>query len=316
MRSLRLAFFGTPEFAAPTLESLQEGPHPVVVVVTQPDRRRGRGKKLSPSPVAEIALATGTPLLRPESVSTAEFAEELRPFEPDLGVVVAFGQFIPKRIRELPSLGYMINGHASLLPRFRGAAPIAHTILSGDTETGVSVMRLEREMDAGPVAAMRSIAIGVGETTGSLTERLARLTADAIADVVEEIAGDRVAWTPQDDSLATLAPKIEREDARLNFAEPATALVRRVRAMAPKPGAFAMEGDQTLRILAAEAIPGSGDDAPGTARIADDGSLRIATGDGWLVPRVLQRPGGRALDVRDFQRGRPISDGARLWNEH
>ena len=284
----------------------------MAVVVSQPDRRRGRGRKLSPSPVAEIALANGTPLLRPESVNTPEFAEELRGFQPDLGVVVAFGQFVSKRIRELPSLGYLINGHASLLPRFRGAAPIAHAILAGDTETGVSVMRLEREMDAGPVAAMRSIAIGADETTGALTERLARLTADAVADTVEEIAAGRVTWTPQDHSLATLAPKLERDDARLNFAETATALVRRVRAMAPKPGAFAMEGDQPLRILAAETIPGASDDAPGTARVDDDGSLRIATGDGWLAPRVLQRPGGRALQVHDLQRGRPISDGARL----
>ncbi len=287
----------------------------MVVVVSQPDRRRGRGQRLSPSPVAEIALASETPLLRPETLNNAPFAEELRSFEPDLGVVVAFGQFISKRIRELPSLGYLINGHASLLPRFRGAAPIAHAILAGDTETGVSVMRLEREMDAGPVAAMRSLSIGADETTGSLTERLARLTADAVADTVEEIAAGRATWTPQDDSLATLAPKLERDDARLNFAEPAIALARRVRAMAPKPGAFGMEADRPIRILAASAISGSSDDAPGTARIADDGSLRIATGDGWLVPRVLQRPGGRALDVRDFQRGRPISDGARLGNE-
>jgi methionyl-tRNA formyltransferase len=299
----------------PTLERLLGGSHPVVAVVTQPDRPRGRGRRLSPSPVAEVALAAGKPLLRPESVNTPRFAEELRAFGPDLGVVVAFGQFIAKRIRELPSLGYLINGHASLLPRFRGAAPIAHVILAGETETGASVMRLEREMDAGPVAALRSVAIEPDETTGSLTERLARLTAELIGDTVEEIAADWVAWTPQDDSLATLAPKIERDDARLNFAEPATALVRRVRAMAPKPGAFAMEGDRPLRILAAEAILGSSEDAPGTARVADDGLLRIATGEGWLVPRILQRPGGRALDVRDFQRGRPIPDGARLWNE-
>jgi len=264
--------------------------------------------------VAEIALATRTPLLRPENVNTAEFGEELRSFAPDLGVVVAFGQFISKRIRELPSLGYLINGHASLLPRFRGAAPIPHSILAGDTETGVSVMRLEREMDAGPVAAMRSIAIGPDETAGSLAERLAQLTADAVGDTVEDIAADRVAWTPQDHSLATLAPKIEREDAHLDFSEPAAALVLRVRAMAPKPGAFAMEGDQPVRILAAGSTPGSCQDAPGTARVTEDGSLRIATSDGWLLPRVLQRPGGRALDVRDFQRGRPISDGALLGN--
>ena len=287
----------------------------MVAVVTQPDRPRGRGRKLSPSPVAEIALAAGKPVLRPENVNTPESAEELRAFAPDLGVVVAFGQFVAKRIRELPTLGYLINGHASLLPRFRGAAPIPHAILAGDTETGVSVMRLEREMDAGPVAAMRSIAIAPDENTGSLTERLAHLTADLIVETVDVIAADRVVWTDQDDSLATLAPKIERDDARLDFSEAAAVLVRRVRAMAPKPGAFAMEGDQPLRILAAEAVPGSCGDAPGTVRVTDDGGLRIATGEGWLIPRILQRSGGRALDVRDLQRGRPISDGARLWNE-
>jgi methionyl-tRNA formyltransferase len=264
--------------------------------------------------VAEVALAHETLLLQPESVSPPQFAEQLRACEPDLGVVVAFGQFLPKRIRELPRLGYLINGHASLLPRFRGAAPIVHSILAGDEVTGVSVMRVERAMDAGPVAATRSIEIAPDDTAGSLSERLARLTADVIGDVVEDIAAERVRWTVQDDSLATLAPKIEREDARLDFSQSAEALARRVRAMAPRPGAFAMEGDQPLRILAAEAIPGSCGDSPGTARIGADGSLRIATGDGWLVPRVLQRPGGRALDARDFQRGRAISDGARLWN--
>lgn len=287
----------------------------MVAVVTQPDRPRGRGRKLSPSPVADVALASRTPLLRPENVNDPGFADELRAFEPDLGVVVAFGQFISKRIRELPSLGYLINGHASLLPRWRGAAPIAHAILDGETETGVSVMRLEKEMDAGPVATTRSIAIGPGDDTGSLTERLGLLTAGAVADTVEEIAADRVVWTPQDHSLATYAPKIERDDARLDFSEPASALVRRVRAMSPRPGAFATLDGHPLRILAAEAVPGSGEDPPGTVRIADDGTLRIATGDGWLVPRVLQRPGGRALGVRDFQRGRPISDGARLTDE-
>jgi methionyl-tRNA formyltransferase len=287
----------------------------VVVVVSQPDRRRGRGQRLSPSPVSEVALAAGIPLLRPESVSSAEFAEELGGFEPDLGVVVAFGQFIPKRIRELPSLGYLINGHASLLPRFRGAAPIAHAILAGATETGVSVMRLEREMDAGPVAAMRSIEIGPDENAGALGERLAALAAELVAETVEEIAAGRVSWTPQDDSLATFAPKLGREDARLDFSGAATLVARRVRAMAPTPGAFAMEGDQPLRILAAEATAEPCEDAPGTARVAADGSLRIATGEGWLVPRILQRPGGRAQGARDFQRGRPISDGARLSKE-
>lgn len=296
----------------PTLERLREGPHPVVAVVSQPDRPRGRGRRLSPSPVAQVALDAGLPLLRPERVGTPETAEALRRFEPDLGVVVAFGQFLPKRIRELPRLGYLINGHASLLPRHRGAAPIAHAILAGDAETGVSVMRVEREMDAGPVAVMRSTPIGPDETAGELTERLAVLTAEAIGDALGAIGEDRVDWRPQDDAAATLAPKLGSEDAWLDFREPAQQLARRVRALAPRPGARTRLEGETLRILAASALAGAVDDPPGTVRRTGDPPLRIATGAGWLAPRVLQRAGGRPIAVEELQRGRAIPDGVRL----
>lgn len=331
---MRLLFFGTPDFAVPTLVRLLAGPHRIAGVVSQPDRRRGRGRRASPSPIASHALAAGVPLFRPENVGTPEVAVALAATEPDLGVVVAFGQFLPKRIRELPSRGYLINGHASLLPRHRGAAPIAHALLAGDEETGVSVMRVEREMDAGPVALEKRTKIDPEEDCGSLTARIAELTAEAITEGLAAIAGDRVIWREQDSAAATFAPKIGREDARLDWNEDATALARRVRAMAPRPGAFTLWEGEPLRILAARAEPGGAepggskrgdsergdirnsgtDEIPGTV-LVNDGELRIATGEGWLHPLRLQRPGGKPLPVAEFQRGRGLEHGIRLGDE-
>jgi len=292
------------------------GPHTVVAVVSQPDRPRGRGRRRTPSPVAAVALAHGIPLLRPERVGDPGVAEALTALAPDLGIVVAFGQFLPRRIRELPRLGYLVNAHASLLPRHRGAAPIAHAILAGDARTGVCAMRVEREMDAGAVCGVAETAIGPDETTGELTMRLAALAAELIAETIERAARGELdapdAWARQDEARATLAPRIEREDARLDFAEPASALARRVRAMAPKPGAFTAWQGELLRLLAARAEPGPCSDPPGTVHVRDDGRVRIATGRGWLVPTRLQRAGARALDVAAFQRGRGLADGERL----
>jgi methionyl-tRNA formyltransferase len=309
---LRLAFFGTPDFAVPTLERLLEGRHEVVRVVCQPDRRRGRGRKTSPAPVADLALAAGVPLMRPESIGDAEALAEFRACKPDLGVVVAFGQFLPREIREAPLRGYLINGHASLLPRYRGAAPISRCILDGATVTGVSAMRVEREMDSGAVALQREIEIGERENAGDLSERLAKLAADTLEEVVEQIAADRVSWTPQDDTRATFAPKVSRFDAQLIWTESAEALCRRVRAMAPNPGAFATFEGESLRILDARSDATPADLEPGTVCVGPARELRVATGDGWLLPRVLQRPGKRALEVEAFMRGKSIPDGVRL----
>jgi methionyl-tRNA formyltransferase len=250
--------------------------------------------------------------VRPERVGDAEVVEALRGHAPDLGVVVAFGQFLPKQVRELPRVGYLINGHASLLPRHRGAAPIAHAILAGEAVTGVSVMRVEREMDAGPVALTRELEIGPDENTGELTARMAALTADAIAEALERIADGRVVWTAQDDARASVAPKIGKTDARIDWREPAESVRNRVRAMAPSPGAWTRFEGETLRILAARASTEPVDRGPGTVRNTGGAALRIATGDGWLLPLRLQRAGGKPLDVDAYLRGRPIPDGARL----
>jgi methionyl-tRNA formyltransferase len=283
--------------------------------VSQPDRPRGRGRAVHPSPVSECALAANLPLLRPERVGDAEVVEALDRCAVELGVVVAFGQFLPKKVRELPRLGYLINGHASLLPRYRGAAPIAHAILSGDATTGVSVMRVEREMDAGPVALVRELAIGPDENTGELTTRLAALTADAIADALELIRSGRVVWTPQDAARASFAPKIGKADARIDWSQSSEAVRNRVRAMAPSPGAWTRLDGQTLRILAARTSTEPVDRSPGTVQHTPGRPLRIATGDGWLLPLSLQRAGGKPLDVDAYLRGRPIADGARLGAE-
>jgi len=309
---LRLAFFGTPDFAVPTLERLLEGRHEVVCVVCQPDRRRGRGRKTSPAPVADVALAAGVPLMRPENIGDAEALAAFRACESDLGVVVAFGQFLPNAIRRAPARGYLINGHASLLPNYRGAAPISRCILDGAKITGVSAMRVEREMDSGPVALQREIEIGEFENAGELSERLAKLAAETLDEVIEQIADDRVSWVPQDGARATFAPKIGRFDAELIWSESAEALCRRVRAMAPSPGAFTIFEAENLQILDARSDSSPADLAAGTVCVRSAQELRIATGDGWLLPRILKRPGKRALDVEAFMRGKPIPDGTLL----
>ncbi len=284
----------------------------MATVVTQPDRPRGRGRRSSPCPIADVALREKISLLRPERVGEPGVANALRAARVELGVVVAFGQFLPKRVREAPSLGYLINGHASLLPAFRGAAPIARAILAGETRTGVSVMRVEKEMDAGPVALVRELEIGADENAGELAERLSRLTAQAIGEVVAGIAQERVVWTPQDAARVSYAPKIERSETALDWSESAPALARRVRALAPTPGATTSFAGERLRILAARTAPGRADVEPGTVRRGESPALAVASGDGWLAPLVIQRAGGVPLAVEVYLRGRPIPDGARF----
>ncbi|MCB9378046.1 MAG: methionyl-tRNA formyltransferase [Holophagales bacterium] len=320
MSPLRLAFFGTPEIAVPTLERLLDSRHPVVGVVSQPDRGRGRGRKPSPSPVAEVALRADLPLLRPEQVGARDCVEAMRAWRADLGVVVAFGQFLPKAVRELPSKGYLINAHASLLPRHRGAAPIARAILEGDAETGISVMKIVKEMDAGPVAAVARTPIGPRENTAELSTRLAAIAAELILEVVDAIAEQRVVWTEQDAARATHAAKIEKSDAVLDLAQDARALVRRIHALAPRPGAavaLVQDGARTeLKLLRADALPYAAGESPAPGRIDPardpaDPPLRIATGDGWLVPLEVQRAGARPLAIADFLRGFALAVDAR-----
>jgi len=292
-----------------------------VCVVSQPDRARGRGRKTSPSPVSARALEAELPLLRPEKIGAAECVEALATHAPDVGVVVAFGQFIPRPVRELPNEGYMINAHASLLPRHRGASPIAQSILDGDAETGVSVMRVDREMDAGPVALVRRTPIDPMENAAELTERLGAFAGDALVEALDAIADGTITWTPQDESLVTVAPKLQKSDGQIDWRRPASELVRHVHGLAPRPGAFGTlvdaEPSQTLRILRArearnEETPGTSA-SPGTivrGATPEDPILMVATGQGWLVPLEIQREGKRAMSIDAFLRGHALGDAA------
>ncbi|MCH7866380.1 MAG: methionyl-tRNA formyltransferase [Myxococcales bacterium] len=310
---MRIIFFGTPEIALPSFERLIAGPFDVVGAVSQPDRRRGRGRSLSPSPVSELALEAGIPLLRPEKV--AETRDALAALTPDVGVVIAFGQFIPEQIRELPKQGFLINAHASLLPKYRGAAPINHAILAGEKTTGISVMRVDREMDAGPVALRREVEIGENETAGELTDRMAQLAAEALEAALEQIDTGSLHWTEQDHDRASFAGKLTREMAEINWSDSAEAITRRVRAFAPKPGAFTHLDGEILRILAGQSVPGDIAATPGTVDIEAGTHLRVATGQGWFLPTRIQRAGGKEMPVDAFLRGRNIATGARFGAE-
>ncbi len=291
------------------------GPHEVIAVVTQPERRSGRGRKVKAPPVASHAAENDLPVLQPEKVGAPASITALERFDADIGVVVAFGQFLTRRVRELPRSGYLINAHASLLPRHRGAAPIAHAILSGDRETGVSIMRVEKEMDAGPVALVRKTEVRPQDDAGSLGERLAALAADGVAEALDRAAAGQIQWTEQDEGLATSAPKLSADDAELHFDRDAVEIELRVRALAPKPGAFTWLQGERLRILGAEAKRGSLSGAttePGSVHIDECGDVRVTAATGWLRLTRVQRAGGVAQGVDSFQRGRGLKSGDRL----
>jgi methionyl-tRNA formyltransferase len=311
---LRVLFFGTPEFAVPTLRALAASRHTLVGVVSQPDRPRGRGRELQPTPVRSEAQAQGLPLLQPRKVGESEALEWIEERRPDLGVVVAFGQFIPKKVRELPPHG-LINGHASLLPRHRGAAPIQHAILCGDERTGITVIRIVKEMDAGDFCLVKETEIREGETAGALSQRLAELCAEAMLEATEQIATGTAVFRPQDHEAATAAPRIDRSFARLDWGEPRQALLRRIAASTPWPGADVSLRASGRRFRILEAVSGRADaTTPGRVEAGDDG-LRIACGDGWIEIRRLQAPGKRPVAAAEFLRGARLTEGEEVVPE-
>jgi methionyl-tRNA formyltransferase len=307
---LRLLFFGTPEYAVPSLRALASTRHAIVGVLSQPDRPRGRGRTLGPTPVHAVADELGVPVLQPEKVGSEEARAWMGDQQPDLGVVVAFGQFIPKGVRELPAHG-LINGHASLLPKYRGAAPVPYAVLEGEAKTGVTVMRVEKQMDAGEWCLMRELEIAPDETAGELSERLSRLCADALVEAVDAIADGSAEFQAQDASRATLAPKIGREFARIDWTRPPDEVLRRIRASTPWPGVDLELEPSGLRLRLVEVrAGGAGDSRPGTLWL--DGCISIAAGGGWVEVRRVQVPGKREVDVAEFLRGARLGPGERV----
>jgi methionyl-tRNA formyltransferase len=306
---MRIVFFGTPAFAVPSFQALRRERYQVVGVVTQPDRAQGRSRsRLVAPPIKLEAEAAGLPVLQPPRPMGDVFLANLRRLEPDLAVVVAYGHILRSDVLSAPPLG-MINVHASLLPRWRGAAPIQHAIIAGDAKTGVSIMQLDEGLDSGPVLHRVATPIGPDETAGELAARLAELGATALVEALSLLTGGFARAEPQDAAGATLAPKIDREDARLNWSDEAEALARRVRAFDPAPGAWALHGDKALKLFGAAASPEHGE--PGRVLAAGD-RLVIGSGRGALTVREVQPAGRGRLPVADWVRGRGIAVGDRL----
>ena len=301
---MRVAFAGTPPFAVPALEAILAAGHEVPLVLSQPDRPSGRGLKVTPSAVAAFARARGLALEQPASLRDPQAHALLRAVRPDVLVVAAYGLILPPAVLEIPAHG-CLNVHASLLPRWRGAAPVARAILAGDAETGVCIMKMEAGLDTGPVLLERRTPIGPTETTAQLTERLARLGADAMVEVLAGL--DRFTPRPQDPAGATYAAKISREEAAIDWTADDAAIHRRIRGLDPFPGAETVLQGERIKLWGADFAAGTGD--PGTVLGAGP-RLVVACGMGALTITMLLRPGGRRLPAAEFLKGTPVPPGS------
>lgn len=300
---LKVVFAGTPEFAAESLEAvLSRTPHQVLAVLTQPDRPAGRGKKLTPSPVKVLADAHQIPVWQPENLKGDDIVEQLAALNADVMVVVAYGLIVPQRILDLPRYG-CINVHGSLLPRWRGAAPIQRAIAAGDSETGVGIMQMEAGLDTGPVLLEVRCPIEPGDTGGSLHDRLAALGAQTLVAALADLPAHLNQAQVQADDGVTYAHKLSKDDARLDFSLAAVELANRVRAFNPWPVAWFPWQDKPLRVWAAQPVDGDG--APGTVLAVSEAGVDVACGQGALRLTHIQLPGKKALPVADILRGRP-----------
>jgi methionyl-tRNA formyltransferase len=304
---MRVLFYGTPEFALPTLEALL-GAHEVVAVVTQPDRPVGRGHHEAAPPVKRRAEAAGVPVIQPARLRDPGWPERLAVYAPDVAVVVAFGQILPKAVLDVPRRG-SINVHASLLPRLRGAAPIAWAIIRGETETGITTFAMDPGMDTGAMLLRAATPIGTEETAGELAARLAPLGADVMLRTLREL--DAITPEPQRHEDATLAPRLKKEDGSLRLGEPARVLAARVRGCNPWPGAALLTPAGRLLLWRARGVAGPAA-PPGTLVETDAGTPGIATSEGALLPLEVQPESRRAMGWEEFLRGARLGPGARL----
>ncbi len=305
---MRVLFYGTPEFALPTLEALLTR-HQVTAVVTQPDRPSGRGQRLLAPPVKRRAEAAGIPVIQPMRLRDPGWPERLGHFEAEVAVVVAFGQILPKPVLDVPARG-SINVHASLLPRYRGAAPIAWAIIRGETETGVTTFQMDPGMDTGDMLLQQATPIGPDETAGELGTRLAQLGAVVLLRTLDQL--DTITPAPQHRAAATLAPRLKKEDGWLRLSEAARALANRVRGCNPWPGAALMTPAGRLLIWRATVVPHPSTERPGTLVATGPGATAIATGEHLLLPNLVQPENRKTVPWEDFLRGARLGPGARL----
>ncbi|MCC6615251.1 MAG: methionyl-tRNA formyltransferase [Anaerolineae bacterium] len=297
-----VVFMGTPDFAVPALQRLIEE-HTVVGVVTQPDRPAGRGKTVHMSPIKQVALAAGLPVFQPEKLRRPEAIDELHRWEADVFIVAAFGQILPQAVLDMPVYG-ALNIHASLLPRWRGAAPIQAAIREGDTISGITIMKLDAGLDTGPVLTRCAIELAADETGQSLHDKLSQMGGELLIETLPGYLSGDITPQPQDEDLATLAPRIDKDEGRIDWTRSAVEIERTIRAFTPWPGTFTVWNGKLLKILAADlsAEASEGESHPGVVA-ALDGHTVIGTGDGLLFPTRVQLEGKSAVDIDAFVRG-------------
>ena len=305
---LRIVFMGTPDFAVPSLQTLLDGPNQVAAVVCQPDRQRGRGKVLSPPPVKVLAEQHHIPVLQPPSVRKEPFIEQMRQLAPDLLVVVAYGKILPGTLLRLPRLG-AINVHGSLLPRYRGAAPIQWALINGETESGITIMQMDEGMDTGDILLSVPVAIGPQETAGELFDRLARLGGETLGPAIDRLNQGQLTPHPQDHARASAAPMLTKEMGHLDWNLPAARLHCLIRGLDPWPSAYGFINGKRYRFFDPEIVPLRSPQSPGTICRADNQGLLVATGDDCLLIRALQPEGKKRMEVATCLRGARLAPG-------
>jgi methionyl-tRNA formyltransferase len=308
---LRVVFMGTPEFAVPTLAILHDTKYEIVGVVTQPDRPKGRGQKLTASPVKEYAVTHNLPVFQPEKVKTPEFVAHLRGLAPDVIVVVAYGQILSEEILKLPPHG-CINVHASLLPKYRGAAPIHWAIINGETTTGVTTMHMDRGLDTGDMILKAEVPITPKDTTGTMHESLAVLGAEVLLDTLRRIEAGTAPREPQDNDKATYASLLKREHEAIHWEAAARDIFNQIRGLNPWPGAYTKHRERTIKIWEAELLEGISSDRPGTIMQIDKEGIDIATGEGRLRLIAIQPQNNKRMLAADYARGHHVQAGERM----
>lgn len=307
----RIIFMGTPDFAVPALQKLLASEHQIVAVVTQPDKEKGRGKKLSPPPVKVVAEDAGIPILQPTKIKTEDFYDTLKSFKPDLIVVVAYGKILPQEILTLPPLG-CINVHGSLLPRHRGAAPIQWAVISGDQTTGVTIMQMNEGMDTGDILLPAAIDMTHDETAGALFEKLALLGADTLITALSRLRDNDLPPLPQNDDEATKAPPLKKEMGLIDWHKSAVDLHCLIRGLDPWPSAYTFLNDTRYRLFAPKVVNKDSDAQPGTVLLADSNGILVATGSNALLIKELQPEGKKRLTAEAFLCGNPLPIGSRF----
>jgi len=308
---MRIVFMGTPEFAVPSLEALLKSDDQVVGIVTQPDRPKGRGQVLTPPPVKLIAQREGIPFLQPVKIRVPEFLTALAAWKPDLIAVTAYGRILHRPILTLPPMG-CVNVHGSLLPQYRGAAPVQWAVINGETKTGITTMMMDEGMDTGAMLLQESLPISPEDTAGSLAPRLAALGGRLLVETIARLKAGTITPQPQNHALATLAPPLKKEDGVIDWTTSAGNIANRVRGLSPWPGACTYIGSERWMVWSASQSPGKPDVVPGTIIEVTKQSIHVATGDGVLALKEIQPSNSKRLNVAQYLAGHRVSAGQRF----